>query len=124
MGAAIGVLEGSQALEVPRSRFAPVKNLADLLVVRSLVYALDDQARLQPVISRLPQVTLGKSIATLEDLDRSFPVPLDLRECRSLIVEAELTCPYGLAVVGDCRLQGGPAVLAGGLRLSGTVELT
>jgi UTP--glucose-1-phosphate uridylyltransferase len=41
MGSAIGVFAGSQALRVPRSRFAPVKTTEDLLAVRSDLYLLD-----------------------------------------------------------------------------------
>ena len=46
MGAAIAAFAGSQALHVPRSRFAPVKTTDDLIVVRSDAYALDDEFRL------------------------------------------------------------------------------
>lgn len=84
MGAAIGVLEGSQPLEVPRSRFAPVKNLADLLVVRSQAYALGADARLRLVAPELPQVKLGAECRTVEDLERAFPVPLDLEALQAL----------------------------------------
>lgn len=82
MGAAIGVLPGSQPLEVPRSRFAPVKNLADLLVVRSRAYELGEDARLRLVVPDVPQVT--GSWKTVEELDRAFPEPLDLEALRAL----------------------------------------
>ena len=82
MGAAIGVLPGSQPLEVPRSRFAPVKNLADLLVVRSQAYELGADARLRLVVPEVPQVSL--SLKTVEELDRAFPDPLDLGALQAL----------------------------------------
>jgi UDP-N-acetylglucosamine pyrophosphorylase len=40
MGAAIGCFDGATALEVPRSRFAPVKSTSDLLALRSDAYEL------------------------------------------------------------------------------------
>ncbi len=82
MGAAIGVLPGSQPLEVPRSRFAPVKNVADLLVVRSQAYELGADARLRLVVPEVPQVSL--SLKTVEELDRAFPDPLDLGALQAL----------------------------------------
>ncbi len=42
MGAAISCFEGAIAVEVPRSRFAPVKTTADLLALRSDVYQVTD----------------------------------------------------------------------------------
>ena len=42
MGAAIGAFDGARAIEVPRTRFAPVKTTDDLLVLRSDVYRLGD----------------------------------------------------------------------------------
>jgi len=84
MGAAIGVLAGSQPLEVPRSRFAPVKNLSDLLVVRSHAYELGEDARLRLVVPELPHVNLGAAYRTVEELDRAFPEPLDLTALQAL----------------------------------------
>ena len=46
MGAAIECFAGASAIEVPRSRFAPVKTTGDLLAVRSDAYELDSQWRL------------------------------------------------------------------------------
>ena len=40
MGSAIGLIEGAHALQVPRTRFAPVKTTDDLLLVRSDAYEL------------------------------------------------------------------------------------
>jgi len=59
MGAAIGFFPGAKALVVPRSRFAPVKTTADLLVVRSDAYdltrdhTLEGRARPSRVWSRV-----------------------------------------------------------------------
>ncbi len=47
MGAAISCFEGATAVEVPRSRFAPVKTTADLLTLRSDAYVVTDDFRLE-----------------------------------------------------------------------------
>lgn len=46
MGAALGVLPGARAINVPRSRFAPVKTTDDLLALWSDAYLLGADARL------------------------------------------------------------------------------
>jgi UTP--glucose-1-phosphate uridylyltransferase len=45
MGAAIECFEGAGAVEVPRSRFAPVKTTGDLLALRSDAYVITDDGR-------------------------------------------------------------------------------
>ena len=47
MGAAISCFNGATAVEVPRSRFAPVKTTADLLTLRSDAYVVTDDYRLE-----------------------------------------------------------------------------
>ena len=47
MGAAVEVFEGSQALEVERARFLPVKSTNDLLAMRSDAYELAEDGSLQ-----------------------------------------------------------------------------
>jgi UTP--glucose-1-phosphate uridylyltransferase len=47
MGAAISCFEGAGALDVPRSRFAPVKTTADLLALRSDAYIITGDYRLE-----------------------------------------------------------------------------
>jgi len=58
MGAAIECFDGSQALEVPRSRFAPVKTTGDLLALRSDAYEIDagGRVRLRPDVGRSIQI--------------------------------------------------------------------
>lgn len=56
MGAAIECFEGSGAVEVPRSRFAPVKTTGDLLALRSDAYVIteDGRALLAPERNGIP----------------------------------------------------------------------
>jgi UTP--glucose-1-phosphate uridylyltransferase len=101
MGAAIGCFEDARALLVPRERFAPVKTVGDLLLVRSDAYELSDDARLLPVASPLPDVDLDPAIfADLSSLDRHFPHgPPSLRGCRRFRVRGPVR--FGAEVV--CR---------------------
>jgi UTP--glucose-1-phosphate uridylyltransferase len=73
MGTAIGVFAGSQALRVPRSRFAPVKTTEDLLAVRSDLYLLTDDYRVVPN----PERTLGGINVRLDDEHYKFVGQLD-----------------------------------------------
>ena len=86
MGAAIEVFEGARALEVPRTRFAPVKTTDDLLALRSDAYRLTDDARVELVPDQVPIVTLDADhFKLLRDFDARFPkgVP-SLAEARAI----------------------------------------
>ena len=52
MGAAIEAFEGASAIEVPRSRFLPVKTTNDLMVLRSDAYEIDAAANCTPLWTR------------------------------------------------------------------------
>ena len=73
MGAAVGAIDGARAIEVPRSRFAPVKTTDDLLLVRSDAYALGDDGTLAPCFAGDPPVvTLGPALRRLRRLRRAL----------------------------------------------------
>ena len=103
MGAAIQVFEGSRALRVPRTRFAPVKTTDDLLTLRSDAYALDAASRVTPVRGRAPFVALDPEYFKLmRDFDARFPAgPPSLVECDRLVVEGDVTFGAGVVVRGD-----------------------
>jgi hypothetical protein len=52
MGSAIECFEGAAAVNVPRSRFAPVKGTSDLFALRSDAYNVGEDGRVQLVDSR------------------------------------------------------------------------
>ena len=110
MGAAIGAFDGARAVCVPRSRFAPVKTTDDLLVLRSDVYRLTDDARLQRAPGReddLPFVALDRDhFAAIADFDARFPAgPPSLVACDRLVVRGDVTFGAGVVARGAVEID-------------------
>jgi UTP--glucose-1-phosphate uridylyltransferase len=122
MGAAIGVIPGAQALIVPRTRFAPVKSTADLLVVRSDFYTVGADGRAVPAdpTGRPPVVDLDPAYyQVLPDFEARFPAGApSLRQARSLTVRGDVHFGHGVVVVGDATVEG-PAKVPDGTVLGG-----
>ena len=100
MGAAVGSIAGARAVEVARSRFAPVKTTNDLLVVRSDAYELTDDGRMRPTFDGPgPVVTLDDDhFKLVPDFEERFPAGApSLRRCDRLEVEGDVT--FGARVV-------------------------
>jgi UTP--glucose-1-phosphate uridylyltransferase len=119
MGAAIEVFEGAVAIEVDLSRFQPVKTTNDLLLMRSDVFELGENATLR-ARTDLPLVKLDpRFFGTVAGLDARIPDPPSLRRARSLTVEGDWTFGTGVVVEGDARLadEGAPARVPDGSRL-------
>ncbi|MEU4388591.1 UTP--glucose-1-phosphate uridylyltransferase [Promicromonospora sp. NPDC023805] len=107
MGAAVAVFEGATAIEVERSRFLPVKTTNDLLVLRSDVYDLTPDYRLE-----------AQALAPLVDLDKEHYKLIDgfterfaagapsLRAADSLTVRGDWTFGSGVRVQGKAQLTG------------------
>ena len=75
MGAAVGSIPGARAVQVPRTRFAPVKTTNDLLVVWSDAYELTADGRMSPTFDGPgPVVTLDDDYYKLvPDFEQRFP---------------------------------------------------
>lgn len=116
MGAAIECFEGAAAIEVPRSRFAPVKTTADLLALRSDAYEIlaDGSVALHPSRDGQPPVIrLSDGYAKIDSLD-SLGVP-GLRECRTLEIDGPVTFEDGVRLRGDVTIRATkPGVIAAG----------
>jgi UTP--glucose-1-phosphate uridylyltransferase len=109
MGAAIGVFEGSRALQVPRLRFAPVKSNNDLLVVRSDAYELMSDYTM--VVSRertrpgLPLVALDSHYyGLLKDFDARMKVVPSLVDAESFTVRGDVVFGHPLKVKGKVAI--------------------
>jgi UDP-N-acetylglucosamine pyrophosphorylase len=127
MGAAIECFAGSAAIEVPRSRFAPVKTTADLLALRSDAYEVlaNGQVRLHAARHGEPPVIFLSEAYKLVDSLASLGVP-GLRGCQSLSVSGPLRFAPGVVLQGDVEVTNTGAeikVLAPGHYCDQTVKL-
>lgn len=116
MGAAIECFAGAAAIEVPRSRFAPVKTTGDLLALRSDAYEIlaDGRVALHPSRNGQPPVIkLSGAYAKIDALaDLGEP---GLRGCRSLAIDGPVTFADGVVLGGDVSIKAtAPATLAAG----------
>merc|ERR1719313_3036222 len=105
MGAAIECFPGAMAVEVPRTRFAPVKKCSDLFLLRSDAYTVDEGQRpvLAPGVARAPTVDLdSKKYKMVSQLERCTPdgVP-SLKDCKKLTVKGEVRFTAGTVFVGE-----------------------
>ena len=111
MGAAIEVFEGARALDVPRTRFAPVKTTDDLLVLRSDAYELTDDAHVVLASERdgrVPFVELDSDhFKLLREFEERFPAgPPSLKECERLVVEGDVRFGADVVVRGEVTVTG------------------
>jgi len=120
MGAAIGVFDGAQAIEVGRRRFAPVKTTNDLLVLRSDCYEVTDDWRVVLAGGRdaQPGVDLDSAhYKLLADFESRFPEgPPSLVGAERLVVRGDVTFGAGVVVTGVAEVDG-PAEIPDGARL-------
>jgi UTP--glucose-1-phosphate uridylyltransferase len=110
MGAAIGCFSGAQLLQVPRTRFVPVKTTDDLLLLRSDVYTLTDEFEVLPALGSadsLPYVQLDKRYYGLIDaFEQRFPAgPPSLKQATRLVVHGDVTFPEGVVVSGAAEID-------------------
>lgn len=109
MGAAIECFQGAGAIEVSRTRFAPVKTTSDLLAVRSDAYELTEDFRLCLHPSRNgqpPHLHLdGKLCKLVDGLEKNFPHTPSLLHCKSLLVHGPVECGEGVVFKGDAILH-------------------
>jgi UTP--glucose-1-phosphate uridylyltransferase len=122
MGSAVGLIDGACALQVPRTRFAPVKSTDDLLLVRSDAYELSEDASLLPAEGAVAGAVVALDpvyYGTLRDLDRRFPAgPPAMRRCTRLTVRGDVVFGPDVELIGDVELRG-PARIPDGAVLGG-----
>ncbi len=110
MGAAIECFPGAGAVEVPRSRFAPVKTCDDLLALRSDAYVVTSDSRLEldPArAGRPPVVVLDKGhYKRADQLEAALAggVP-SLLGCDRLEVSGPVAFEAGTVFGGQVRLE-------------------
>jgi UTP--glucose-1-phosphate uridylyltransferase len=111
MGAAIEVFEGARALQVPRSRFAPVKSNNDLLVVRSDVYELARDFSLTVSSARkrrgLPLVSLDpRFFGLIADFDARMRAVPSLVDAEAFTVQGDVVIDRPLVIHGKVTITG------------------
>ena len=106
MGAAIECFEGAAAIDVPRSRFAPVKTTGDLLALRSDAYeVLDDgQVRLAASRNGVPPVISLSDEYKLVDQIEALGVP-GLIRCDILKISGPIRFAPGVVIEGEVEFQ-------------------
>lgn len=109
MGAAIECFPNSAAIEVPRTRFAPVKTTSDLLTLRSDAYVIDDEGRVQ----------LAPECA-------GIPPKIDLDDHYKLVDALETAIADGAPSLKACKRLSisGPVSLSSDVIFRGEVEIT
>ncbi len=127
MGSAIGIFNGSHAVRVPRTRFAPVKKTDDLLAVRSDAYVLSEDFEVIPN----PRRTAASLVVELDprfykfisDLDARFPKGApSLLYCERLHVVGDYLFEEGVFCRGTVELRNdteGQIVIPAGTILEG-----
>ena len=104
---AVAVFDGATAIEVERSRFLPVKTTNDLLVLRSDVYDLTPDYRLE-ARAAAPLVDLDKAHYKLIDsfTERFAAGAPSLRDAESLTVRGDWTFGAGVRATLTAELGG------------------
>lgn len=105
MGAAIECFDGAVAVEVPRSRFAPVKTTSDLFALRSDAYEKrpDGSVALVPArAGKPPVVKLSSEYKLVDSLAQLGTVP-SLVEADSLAIEGQVNFAEGVTIKGQAE---------------------
>lgn len=107
MGAAIECFAGARAIEVPRSRFAPVKSTADLLALRSDAYEVLSDGRVRLAASRggmPPDVRLSSHYKLVDALDTLGAIP-SMLGCDVLEIEGKVRFEPGVVLEGKVAFR-------------------
>lgn len=105
MGSAIECFEGAAAVNVPRSRFAPVKGTTDLFALRSDAYEVGEDGRVQLAASRHgrpPVVNFSSEYKLVDALD-GLGQP-SLIEAGELSISGPVVFEDGVVIRGQVRI--------------------
>jgi len=103
VGAAIEYFKGAKGVNVPRSRFLPVKSTSDLFVVQSNLYSLNcgslvmNPARQFPTV---PLVKLGEHFTKVGQYNKRFKSIPDIIELDHLTVSGDVTFGSDVVLAG------------------------
>jgi len=94
VGAAIKSFEGAMGINVPRSRFLPVKTTSDLLIIMSNLYSLKNGTLImnpKRMFPSVPLVKLGTAFKKVKDFLHRFSNIPDVLELDHLTVSGDVT---------------------------------
>jgi len=103
VGAAIQHFRNAHGVNVPRSRFLPVKSCSDLFLVRSDLYVLEQGIlRLSPrrQVAALPLVKLGDGFKKVSNFLARFAGAVQIAELDHLTVVGDVTFGKGVVLRG------------------------
>merc|ERR1719247_2016060 len=107
MGAAISCFEGATAIQIPRTRFAPVKKCDDLIALRSDAYVMTPDFRIELAPARggvPPTVKLDDLYKFADAMEALIPEGApSLIACTSLKVEGPMAFERGVVIRGDVK---------------------
>lgn len=127
MGSAVSAFENARAVRVPRTRFAPVKTTADLLLVMSDCYEISPDMTVIPSAKHtghMPIISLdARHYGRIDDFEARFPhgAP-SLVGCQGFTVKGDVLFEEGVTAQGKVVVvneSGKQAVIAKGTTLSG-----
>jgi UTP--glucose-1-phosphate uridylyltransferase len=109
MGSAIECFEGSEAIVVPRERFAPVKTTSDLLSLWSDAFRLTEDERIVPIDAEANRVRVieldSRFFGHVDDLRARFPEGApSLVKCRRFSIEGDHQFGGNISVEGSVHL--------------------
>lgn len=109
MGAAIASFPDAVAIDVPRSRFAPVKTTADLLALRSDAYELTEEGSVLLAESRAgipPKIDLDDNYKLVDQLEASLTEGApSLKNCVSLKVKGPVAFSSEIIFEGSVEIS-------------------
>ena len=101
MGTAINLFDNHAAIEIPKSRFIPVKNTADLLKIMSDAYQLDENFNLSATTDNDLTITLDQDYyKNYEDFIERFKDIPSLKNCTYLEVKGDVNFGENLRLTG------------------------
>ena len=107
VGSAFNSIPGAVGMNVPRSRFMPVKNTSDLLLVQSDLYKLERgtlKRDLAAKITSLPKVQLRDPFDDLKEYQKRIPVSPDITSLETLELEGQVTFKGKATLKGRVRI--------------------
>jgi len=102
-GAAMQYFQKAQGINVPRSRFLPVKSCSDLFIVQSNLYSLSNGSLVMNPARQFPTaplVKLGEDFNKVENYKKRFKSIPNMLELDHLTVSGDVTFGAGVTLAG------------------------